>query len=180
MRVTNPVRRPGFGSKSGELGCAIVVIVVIISLLIPAVQKVRESANRQAAPKKMQSVLDSQLTAWNAGDLDGFMAGYWNNEELKFLSGDTVTKGWQATHDRYVKRYKSDGKEMGQLTFSELDFEPLNGDAAIARGRWALSLKDGSNPHGLFTLLFRRIDGEWKIVSDHTSAAEPPEKDEKK
>jgi ketosteroid isomerase-like protein len=132
------------------------------------VQKTRE----QRAPELIRTVLSSQESAWNAGDLDGFMSYYWKSDELKFLSGDTVTTGWQATHDRYHKRYKADGQKMGKLKFDLLDVDVVNSDAAIVRGKWALTMADGKNPHGLFTLLFRRIDGDWVIVSDHTSAAE--------
>lgn len=121
---------------------------------------------------RIVKLLADQETAWNAGDLDGFMAGYWNSDELKFLSGGDITNGWQATYDRYHKRYKADGNEMGNLKFDILDVDVVSGDAAVVRGRWALTKSNGSTPHGLFTLLFRRIDGEWKIVSDHTSAAE--------
>jgi beta-aspartyl-peptidase (threonine type) len=117
-------------------------------------------------------LLADQETAWNAGDLDGFMAGYLKSDGLEFLSGGDVTTGWQATYDRYQKRYKGEGKEMGKLKFDILGVDVLSGNAAVARGKWALTLSDGSTPHGLFTLLFRLIDGEWKIVSDHTSAAE--------
>jgi uncharacterized protein (TIGR02246 family) len=119
-----------------------------------------------------QAVLDAQVAAWNRGDLDGFMAGYWKDDRLTFYSGDSVTRGWQATLDRYRKRYQADGKEMGRLEFREVTIEPLGDSAAFARGRWHLTMKDGKTPNGLFTLILKRIDGQWRIVHDHTSAAE--------
>lgn len=119
----------------------------------------------------VNSMLQQQVADWNKGDLDGFMRGYWNDEALSFFSGATATKGWQATMNRYQKRYKSEGKAMGNLQFSEVAVEPLNATTALVRGRWKLTMKDGTTPNGLFTLLLRRIDGQWRIVHDHTSSA---------
>jgi len=121
--------------------------------------------------KAIRAVLATQVEAWNRGDLDGFMTGYWHNDELAFTSGDTVTKGWDATRRRYIKRYRSEGKEMGRLSFTELQIEPLNSTTALVRGRYILGLRDETAP-GRFTLVFRKFDDGWKITSDHTSAAE--------
>ena len=69
--------------------------------------------------KAIRKVLDDQVIAWNKGDLPGFMEGYWQSKDLRFYSGKDVTSGWQATLDRYRKRYQGEGKKMGQLTFSD-------------------------------------------------------------
>jgi beta-aspartyl-peptidase (threonine type) len=119
-----------------------------------------------------RAVLDAQVAAWNRGDLEGFMAGYWRSPDLVFCSGDTVTKGWDETLARYRKRYQSEGREMGRLRFDGIEVVPLGEDAALARGAWRLVLTDGKEPHGLFTLLLRRLDGAWRIVHDHTSSGE--------
>jgi beta-aspartyl-peptidase (threonine type) len=122
--------------------------------------------------RAVRSVLDAQESAWNRGDLDGFMAGYWKDDRLTFFSGDTITSGWQKTFDRYHQRYRAEGKEMGHLEFRDLQIEPIDGGAAFVRGRWRLTMKDGKTPNGLFTLLLRNFDGQWRIVHDHTSAAD--------
>lgn len=123
----------------------------------------------EAGETAVRSVLDKQVEDWNRGDLDGFLATYWNSPELVFQSGATRTKGWTATRERYRSRYQAEGKEMGRLRFDDLEIQIVGPDAAFARGRWRLAMKDGSEPNGLFTLLLRRIDGGWKIVHDHTS-----------
>lgn len=115
------------------------------------------------------SVLQKQLDAWNRQDLNGFMTAYWNSEDLNFFANGTVTTGWQATFDRYRKRYQSDGHEMGKLIFSNLNIEALSPDAAFVRGEFHLTLSDGKTPHGIFTLVFRKFPDGWKIVHDHTS-----------
>jgi beta-aspartyl-peptidase (threonine type) len=121
-----------------------------------------------------RAVLDAQAAAWNRGDLLGFMDGYWRSDDLTFFSGDQVTKGWQATLDRYRKKYQSEGREMGQLAFTDLTVDLTGNDWAVVRGRWRLALKNGQTPGGLFTLVMRRIDGQWRIIHDHTSAGDKP------
>jgi beta-aspartyl-peptidase (threonine type) len=116
----------------------------------------------------IRAVLDAQVAAWNRGDLEGYMAGYWKSPELTFFSGSTITHGWQPTLDRYRKRYQSEGKEMGTLTFSELRFD-VAGKTAIVRGRRALKMKSGDSPNGLFTVILRRFNEGWRIVHDHSS-----------
>jgi ketosteroid isomerase-like protein len=126
-------------------------------------------AGARNAEAPVRAVLSRQVEAWNRGDLEAFMAGYWNSPDLVFQSGATLTRGWQATLERYRRRYQAEGKEMGRLRFEELDVQPLSLDATFVRGRWHLTMKDGSQPGGLFTLLLRRVSGDWKIVHDHTS-----------
>jgi len=120
----------------------------------------------------VQQVLQKQQDAWNQHDLQTFMAGYWNSPELTFFSGAKMTSGWGPTLERYKKTYQSEGHEMGKLEFSDLNIQPLATDAAFVRGAWHLTLSDGKTPHGLFTLIFRKLPDGWKIVHDHTSAAE--------
>ena len=128
----------------------------------------QDSTSRNA----IEQVLRAQAEAWNRRDLDGFMAGYWKSPELAFFSGDHVASGWQAAFDRYRQRYQGEGHEMGKLEFSDLQIETLAADSAFVRGRWHLTMSDGKTPHGLFTLIFRKFPDGWKIVHDHTSAAD--------
>lgn len=145
----------------------------IVFLLI-AVFAAAQISQKNAAPddNAVEHVLHTQQDAWNHHDLDGFMAGYWNSAELTFFSGAKQTAGWQATLDRYRTTYASPGHEMGMLKFSGLRIEMIGPDAAFVRGAWHLTMSDGKTPHGLFTLVFRKFPEGWKIVHDHTSAAE--------
>ena len=144
----------------------------IVAFAIMAVREFQDKTGKMIGEKSAYLALHNQEWCWNQGDLDGFMAHYWKSEELLFSSGGNVTKGWQATYDRYHMKYKADGKEMGTLKFEIERPEAVGPEAVIVRGKWELQMSDGKNPHGLFTLLFKHIDGEWKIVSDHTSVAE--------
>jgi beta-aspartyl-peptidase (threonine type) len=122
--------------------------------------------------KAVERVLHKQQEAWNKHDLEGFMAGYWNSEQLTFFSEGKEQDGWQATMDRYLAKYASPGHEMGKLEFSGLRVEVLSQDSAFVRGSWKLTMSTGKTPHGLFTLVFRKFPEGWKIVHDHTSVAE--------
>jgi ketosteroid isomerase-like protein len=119
-----------------------------------------------AAEAEIRKVMEDQAAAWNRGDIDGFMRGYWNSPKLVFVSGTSVTRGWQPTLDRYKKKYDSREK-MGSLAFSDLEITLLSQDAAVVLGSWALKAPD--DPHGKFTLVFRKFGDGWRVVMDHTS-----------
>lgn len=145
----------------------------LVSLLVAGVAASLAAEPSPSDPRVgVRVLLDAQVEAWNRGDLEGFMAGYWRSPELVFCSGATVTKGWDATIARYRQRYQAEGREMGRLGFDAIEVLPMGADAAAARGAWRLRMSDGKEPHGLFTLLLRRLDGAWRIVHDHTSSAE--------
>ena len=120
----------------------------------------------------IKHVLTAQQDAWNRHDLDGFMSGYWNSPDLTFFSGAKETRGWQATLVRYRATFGSPGHAMGKLDFSDLRIEMLGPEAAFVRGTWHLTMPEGKNPEGKFTLIFRKFGDGWKIIHDHTSAAE--------
>jgi ketosteroid isomerase-like protein len=130
-------------------------------------------AQTHPGPKaQVLQVLESQQAAWNRHDLEGFMEGYWNSEELTFFSGAQRNSGWQSTLDHYRQTYQSAGREMGRLEFSDLNVDLLSPSAALVRGQWKLTMSDQKLPHGVFTLIFRRFPQGWKIVHDHTSVAQ--------
>ncbi|MGO8795016.1 MAG: YybH family protein [Candidatus Sulfotelmatobacter sp.] len=148
-------------------------LIPIVSLAIcrsSCAQAPPEEYGDQA--KAIERVIHKQQEAWNRHDLAGFMAGYWNSAELTFFSGAKEHDGWQATMDRYLATYASPGHEMGKLEFSNLRVEVLGQAGAFVRGSWKLTMDDGKTPHGLFTLVFRKFPEGWKIIHDHTSAAE--------
>lgn len=119
------------------------------------------------------ALLEQQAAAWNRGDIDGFMSAYAKTDDLRFASGGKVTYGWQATRDGYKKRYP-DKAAMGTLTFSELVITPLAPDAALAFGRWKLTITNPpATPNGLFTLTLKKTGEGWRIIQDHTSSAAP-------
>ena len=134
-----------------------------------AVQAQTRSKRDAVTIAAVRVVLDAQKDAWNLGDIEGYMDGYARSADITFVSGDTITRGWQTVLDRYKKNYDSREK-MGTLTFSDLETRVLSNDAAVTIGRWHLQ-RAGDQPHGRFTLVFRRTRPGWRIVHDHTSSA---------
>jgi len=149
------------------LAVAMAFLLAVISASAAAQTAPEAPAAEPAA--QIHALLDAQVAAWNHGDLEGYMAGYWNSPELTFFSGASLTRGWKPTLDRYRKAYQQGGREMGKLDFRDLDIQPLGEEAAFVRGRWRLRMKDGSSRHGVFTLLLRRLPEGWRIVHDHSS-----------
>jgi ketosteroid isomerase-like protein len=128
-------------------------------------------SNAQADQKPVdaiKAIINAQRDAWNRGDIEGYMEGYDKSENTVFVSGDNVTRGWNTVLERYKKSYDSREK-MGQLEFSDLEITVLSEDSAVVLGRWLLKRKD--EPHGRFTLIFRKTQSGWRIIHDHTSSA---------
>ena len=115
----------------------------------------------------VQAVFDAQVAAWNAGDIDAFMDHYWKADELTFSSGGKTTRGWNATLARYRERYPTPEK-MGRLKFEQLEITPLGDTAALVLGQWHLE-REPEPLTGNYSIVFRKIDGRWLIVHDHTS-----------
>jgi beta-aspartyl-peptidase (threonine type) len=128
----------------------------------------RPQQRSKNAVSAIREVLDRQVDAWNKRDLEGFMEGYWKSGDLTFFSTGTPRAGWEETIAGYRSRYQSEGHEMGHLEFSDLRIEMLGPRAAFVRGRWHLTFTSGS-AGGLFTLIFRKLPGGWRIIHDHTS-----------
>jgi len=117
---------------------------------------------------QVRAVLDQQVSDWNNGDIPSFMKGYWNNDSLRFIGKRGITYGWQPVLDNYLKSYPNKSA-IGVLEFKELNIDVLAKDAAFVTGNWTIKYVDKDNIGGWFSLLFRKIEGKWVIVVDHTS-----------
>jgi len=124
---------------------------------------------REAA---IRAVLEAQVAAWNNGELDGFMKGYWNSPATTFAGAAGLKRGWQAVLERYRHDYP-DRQVMGKLEFSALEVTVLAPDAALVIGRWRLE-RAHDRPGGVFTLVFRKFPDGWRIIHDHTSVVNGP------
>ena len=136
----------------------LLLVIILFSFIISFSQSADEVAIRK--------VLAIQESDWNSGNIDNFMKGYWVNDSLMFI-GKSVTYGWQKTLDRYKKGYP-DTAAMGKLTYTLLKFKSLSPVYYFVIGQWHLQRSIG-DVGGYFTLLFRKINGQWLIVVDHSS-----------
>ncbi len=125
-----------------------------------------------SAEAELRALLDAQVAAWNRGDVEGFMQGYWKSDGTIFVGSGGVLRGWQAVLDRYHKNYPNRAA-MGHLEFSQLEITPLAPDAAVILGHWQLE-REKDRPGGYFTLIARRMPEGWRIIHDHTSAQPAP------
>lgn len=116
---------------------------------------------------KILSILAAQEKAWNEGDIQQFMHGYWENDSLVFVGKSGLTYGYNNTLENYKKGYP-DKTYMGQLKFTILSMQPLGKAYYRIIGKWELKRTVG-NLNGHYTLLLQKINGEWKIISDHSS-----------
>ncbi len=119
--------------------------------------------------QQIKQVLKIQQNAWNNGDIPEFMEGYWKSDSLTFIGKKGITKGWKNTLDNYLKSYP-DKATMGKLAFVILRIEMFSSNTAMVTGKWDLERDaDKGNIGGYFTLIFKKINKRWVIVSDHTS-----------
>jgi len=115
----------------------------------------------------IRKVLNDQIVAWNAGNIEEFMKGYWNNDSLMFIGKSGVTYGYQNTLQNYKKHYKN-ADEMGALSFELVKVQRLANDYYYIVGKWHLKRKVG-DVGGHYDLLFKKVNGAWVIVADHSS-----------
>lgn len=138
---------------------------VTLSLLLLAGCATVDPAPEQSSILK---VLADQAEAWNRGDLDRFLDGYWRSDQTVFAGGGGIHRGFDAMAARYRKAYDTPGK-MGKLAFANLTFESIERDRAVVTGSWELQ-RATDTPGGVFTLILRKFPGGWRIVHDHTSS----------
>jgi L-asparaginase / beta-aspartyl-peptidase len=126
------------------------------------------SIDSTADQSKILQVLTDQADAWNRGDLEAFLDGYWRSEQTVFAGGGDIHRGFEAMAARYRQSYGTREK-MGKLTFSGLTVEWFGKDRAVVTGSWELQ-RTADKPGGVFTLIFRKLPEGWRIVHDHTSS----------
>ena len=137
--------------------------ILLLFLSISGWTQTLKSKDRTA----ILEVLAKQEAAWNAGNLEAFMQGYWEDDSLRFIGKSGITYGWKSTLANYQRSYP-DKAAMGKLEFKILRIEGMGKSAAHVTGAWHL-VREKDEPKGYFTLLWRKIKGKWVIVADHSS-----------
>ncbi|MCB9361170.1 MAG: nuclear transport factor 2 family protein [Flavobacteriales bacterium] len=135
------------------------VLIIIISFSMVA-----NGQNKDM--EEIQKVMSLQEIAWNEGNIEQFMDGYWKSDSLMVIGKNGIKYGWQTTLDNYRVSYP-DKTAMGKLNFEILKLE-VNGNSAYILGKWKL-IRNEDTPNGYFTLYWKKIEGKWVITIDHTS-----------
>lgn len=125
------------------------------------------TARSQPVDRTLRTIMDAQVVAWNQGNLEAFMEPYWKNDSLAFIGKNGITYGWKNTLERYKKSYPNPAA-MGKLTFDILHIQKAGNRYRYVTGKWMLK-RDAGDLSGHFTLLFKRMNGAWVIISDHSS-----------
>ncbi|HMB63301.1 MAG TPA: nuclear transport factor 2 family protein [Eudoraea sp.] len=139
-------------------------ILTLLICMIPLTPIHSQDDDQQTDKMAIQAVMDAQQEDWSNGDLEGFMRGYWKSDSLKFYSSRGITYGWQKTLENYKKGYPTKA-HSGTLKFSIRDISKIDGNAYFVMGEFYLTREVG-DANGVFMIIFKKIDGEWKIIAD--------------
>ena len=140
---------------------------IFCTLLLMGLCFFSKAQNTSETQLKIESILSNQVLAWNQGNIEEYMQGYWKSDSLVFIGKKGLTTGWKATLENYLKSYP-DKKAMGQLSFDLLKEEALGTDNFLVIGKWTLT-REKDILTGHFSLTWRRIGGNWVIIADHSS-----------
>lgn len=169
------MERAGKIYNAGRWFPALVAALVLCASCVPEQDAPgADPASMTPAPTaeadSIRALLSRQVEDWNAGDIASFMEGYWRSDSLRFVSGGTLRRGWQATIERYFAAYP-DRDAMGTLAFGDLDVRLLAPRWALVAGTWHLRRGGGyEDIGGRFTLVLEKYSEGWRIVYDHTSS----------
>ena len=146
----------------------IIAFLIVLSSCKTSNEDTLSKAQIDEDTKDIKEVLFKQARDWSDASIDAFMEGYDKTPNLLFVGKNGMVKGWQQTLDGYKKRYPTKD-HTGNLTFEVVNVQPINKDAYILVGKFFLK-RNINNTSGIFTLVFKKVDGQWKVIADHTSA----------
>ena len=127
------------------------------------------ASQREEIEAAVRRVFEDGCAAWNRGDLDGYLASYWDSDKTTWISGGRLTRGKDAIVAACKARFAADGR-MGELTVADLEIDVLTNADAIALGRWILN-QGGQLSTGYFTVQLKKIEGNWVYATDHASTS---------
>jgi ketosteroid isomerase-like protein len=142
------------------------VLLLFVFACFGCAQLTKPKFDEKVEADAIRSVLNGQQIAWNNGDMDAFMQGYWNSDSLQFLSQRGINRGWKEALAGYKKGYPN-REAMGTLSFELIQIKSLSPENFVVTGKFHLTRSNG-NMDGSFTLIFQKIDGKWVAVYDHT------------
>ncbi|MBC5773273.1 nuclear transport factor 2 family protein [Pontibacter sp. KCTC 32443] len=135
----------------------------------PVATTTQQTITNTESIAQVKQVLQEQAANWSAGDLEGYMQGYWKSDSLLFIGKSGLTYGWQQTLDNYKRSYP-DVSAMGKLTFDLKEVRPLSEENILVVGKWHLQREEAKgNLEGHFSVIFQRFSDGWKILADHSS-----------
>lgn len=143
----------------------VLFVVFLLTVLISCNSEiVKETISEDAEKQEILAIMKAQEKAWSNNDLEGFMQGYWKSNDLKFYGSNGITFGWDKTLANYKKGYPTK-EHSGTLKFKVNDISKINEGAYFVMGEYHL-LRTVGNANGVFMIIFKKINNEWKIIAD--------------
>ena len=145
----------------------LILSIFFISSIIYSQKIDSSSSTYESSKKEITTMMLQQAEDWSKGDIEAFMQGYIKSESLKFVGSKGLTYGWQQTFENYKNNYPTK-EHTGTLTFKLLEFDQLADDVFLVIGEFHLKRTVG-DANGMFSIILKRLKGEWKIIADHSS-----------
>lgn len=146
---------------------SLVLVIACYSCTSDETKPNKRSVDTDGSKEVIAILMQEQEDAWNNGDLNGFMKHYWKSDSLIFVGKSGLNRGWQQTLDNYKTSYPNK-MAMGQLNFTNRYFDTLSDSSTFVIGKWEL-FRSSDTLSGHYSLLWKKLNGNWKIVVDHSS-----------
>lgn len=137
--------------------------IIAVILLLTGCASTKQLNNDK---KELTAVLLQSAKDWSAGDIEAYMNAYWKSDQLQFIGSNGITYGWDTTLANYKKSYPTKA-DTGTLHFEILEITYLSKNLYSVVGKYKVAREKGLLT-GVFSILFKKIEGKWLIISDHS------------
>ncbi len=140
------------------------IILPVITFLVLGCGEIE---NKEKDIQEIKLAIENAEKNWNNGDLWMFMDIYWNSSEVRFISKRGIVYGIDNIYEHFKKKYETKDT-MGEISFKLLDIKRIDRNLYSVTGKYNLISKIKVRD-GIYTLVFKKIDEKWVVVSDHTN-----------
>ncbi len=173
-----PRRRPAaLGRRSPALALSAALLVAAAAASGCRIEHTANPTGREisntALAVEVTHVLAASAEGWNRGDLGTFMDAYLDSPTTTYWGSRGLLRGYAEIRRHYAPRFMP-GATRDSLRFDDIEARRLGTDYALATSRWVLFRGDSVTATGPFTLVLRRVEGEWRIIHDHSSTFPRP------
>jgi uncharacterized protein (TIGR02246 family) len=138
-------------------------LLALLAVSAPALAQQKDDAEA-LIEREQQEMLD----AWNRNDLDAHLKAY--ALDATWTTSNGLLHGKEAIKQSLIKGFKRGDDLLGDLEFGKSEYRRLSADVMMSHGSFRVfNLPSGKEIKGQSTLLWKRVDGKWLIVHDHSS-----------
>ena len=143
------------------------LVLVTSCLFFACSQQSKPKFDAKVEEVAIRAVISAEQIAWNNGDIDAFMEGFWKSDSLQFISARGLSRGWEATRENYIKGFH-ERSSMGTVSYQILSLTPLAQNIFILTCKYEITQEVGKR-EGIFTAIFKKVNGKWLAVHYHAS-----------